>query len=276
MASMQNYHLADSRLGRSISFQPSLASSFRIAAGGTGYGYGHGHGNFTGTSNDDLAIPRLLRSVLKQEGIEFENDFYWLSKFQQERARCPEAMERSLSNIIRQGHSQYPGQGHSQYQGQGQSPGGQCSPSYMTDTYQGGSTLGGLGLGLGLGFGSAVLGAMDSSTMNFSPKASASSVYHLPSVPFTQAPVSASVTAGRQIYTSNSAHPALLSTDTQQQQRPARQLNDQNHDQQYGDNGDHYHRQLQGVTPPSLSASPYIGTSDSAAAAEGIGEEASV
>jgi len=45
-------------------------------------------------------VPSVLRSVLKQENIDFENDFYWLSKFQQERRHNPEEMEQSLQRSM--------------------------------------------------------------------------------------------------------------------------------------------------------------------------------
>jgi hypothetical protein len=38
----------------------------------------------------------VLLSVLRQENIDYENDFYWLNKFQKERMRDPSKLERSL------------------------------------------------------------------------------------------------------------------------------------------------------------------------------------
>lgn len=42
-------------------------------------------------------LPSVLRSILKQENIDYENDFYWLNRFQQERKSLgPTEMEKSL------------------------------------------------------------------------------------------------------------------------------------------------------------------------------------
>lgn len=42
------------------------------------------------------AMPSVLRSILRQENIDYENDFYWLNKFQKERVKNPEELEKSL------------------------------------------------------------------------------------------------------------------------------------------------------------------------------------
>mmetsp|Transcript_32453 Transcript_32453/g.71428 ORF Transcript_32453/g.71428 Transcript_32453/m.71428 type:complete len:241 (+) Transcript_32453:96-818(+) len=41
-------------------------------------------------------LPSVLRSILRQENIDYENDFYWLTKFQDEHQRDPAQLERSL------------------------------------------------------------------------------------------------------------------------------------------------------------------------------------
>lgn len=53
-----------------------------------------------GLSGGQGQASALLRSVLRQENIDFENDFYWLTQFRQERARDPTAMERSLQHSM--------------------------------------------------------------------------------------------------------------------------------------------------------------------------------
>jgi hypothetical protein len=52
-------------------------------------------------------VPSLLRSILNQENIDYENDFYWLNRFHVEKNRDPIGLEQSLL------HSQYnPGIGN--------------------------------------------------------------------------------------------------------------------------------------------------------------------
>lgn len=52
------------------------------------------------SDGDALNLPSILRSILKQENIDYENDFYWMTRFQQERAVDPVSMERSLSQSM--------------------------------------------------------------------------------------------------------------------------------------------------------------------------------
>jgi hypothetical protein len=119
-------------------FDQSAAATLRFDANSASFRHG---------------MPSILRSVLKQEGIEYENDFYWMSRFNQERARCPEALERSLCHSLQ--HSLQLRNGpHSVRMAQ--------STGLPDDD----STL-------GLGFGSNVLNALESSNFTFaSPRAS--------------------------------------------------------------------------------------------------------
>jgi len=41
-------------------------------------------------------MPSVLLSILKQENIDYENDFYWMAQFQAERRRDPAGLERSI------------------------------------------------------------------------------------------------------------------------------------------------------------------------------------
>lgn len=41
-------------------------------------------------------IPSVLLSILRQENIDYENDFYWLTQFHAEKLRNPAALEKSL------------------------------------------------------------------------------------------------------------------------------------------------------------------------------------
>lgn len=41
-------------------------------------------------------LPDVLRSVLREQNIDFHNDFYWLNRYHAERQRNPEEMDRSL------------------------------------------------------------------------------------------------------------------------------------------------------------------------------------
>jgi len=43
-------------------------------------------------------IPAALRSVLQHENIDYENDFYWMSKFKRDRLTDPVGLERSCVN----------------------------------------------------------------------------------------------------------------------------------------------------------------------------------
>jgi hypothetical protein len=47
-------------------------------------------------------LPSVLMSILKQENIDFENDFYWLNKFQQEKHRN---VSNSLGNSLLEPHN---------------------------------------------------------------------------------------------------------------------------------------------------------------------------
>lgn len=52
-------------------------------------------------SRDDL--PSVLLSILRQENIDYENDFYWMAQFHAERRRDPAAVERSILDASRMG-----------------------------------------------------------------------------------------------------------------------------------------------------------------------------
>jgi hypothetical protein len=45
-------------------------------------------------------IPSILRSIMKQENIDYENDFYWQNKFRQERRKNPVFLEKSLRSSL--------------------------------------------------------------------------------------------------------------------------------------------------------------------------------
>jgi hypothetical protein len=65
------------------------------------------------TRND---MPSILRSILKQENIDYQNDFYWMNRFQQDKMRDPEQFEKSMSqstSILRKNNNAYA----SSYQG---------------------------------------------------------------------------------------------------------------------------------------------------------------
>jgi hypothetical protein len=52
-------------------------------------------------SRDDL--PSVLLSILKQENIDYENDFYWMAQFHAERRRDPAGVEKSILDSSRTG-----------------------------------------------------------------------------------------------------------------------------------------------------------------------------
>ena len=61
-------------------------------------------------------MPSILRSILKQENIDYQNDFYWMNRFQQDKMRDPEQFEKSMSqstSILRKNNNVYA----SSYQG---------------------------------------------------------------------------------------------------------------------------------------------------------------
>jgi hypothetical protein len=61
-------------------------------------------------------MPSILRSILKQENIDYQNDFYWMNRFQQDKMRDPEHFEKSMSqstSILRKNNNTYA----SSYQG---------------------------------------------------------------------------------------------------------------------------------------------------------------
>jgi autophagy-related protein 9 len=58
---------------------------------------GHIRPDATTATSRNNNLPSVLRSILKQENIDYENDFYWLNRFQQERKSLgPSEMEKSL------------------------------------------------------------------------------------------------------------------------------------------------------------------------------------
>lgn len=72
-----------------VSTSPRGQQSSRLDIHSTNYSSGN-----SSTGRRDL--PGVLRSILKKENIDYENDFYWLTKFQHEKKRNPAALERSL------------------------------------------------------------------------------------------------------------------------------------------------------------------------------------
>ena len=55
-------------------------------------------------------MPAILRSILKQENIDYQNDFYWMNRFQQERMRDPETFEKSMeqsTSLLRKHDNNY-------------------------------------------------------------------------------------------------------------------------------------------------------------------------
>mmetsp|Transcript_9901 Transcript_9901/g.16301 ORF Transcript_9901/g.16301 Transcript_9901/m.16301 type:complete len:1086 (-) Transcript_9901:92-3349(-) len=44
-------------------------------------------------------LPSVLRSILRQENIDYENDFYWMTKFNGERQRDASTLEKSLLSL---------------------------------------------------------------------------------------------------------------------------------------------------------------------------------
>lgn len=49
---------------------------------------------------DAASVPSLLRSILNQENIDYQNDFYWMQRFRLERERDPRALEHSLAQSL--------------------------------------------------------------------------------------------------------------------------------------------------------------------------------
>jgi hypothetical protein len=45
-------------------------------------------------------MPSILRSILKEENIDYQNDFYWMNRFKEERMRDPENFDRSLNQSM--------------------------------------------------------------------------------------------------------------------------------------------------------------------------------
>lgn len=56
--------------------------------------------NISQSVGDINTVSSLLRSILKQENIDYENDFYWMQQFQKERERDPGAFEQSLAQSM--------------------------------------------------------------------------------------------------------------------------------------------------------------------------------
>jgi hypothetical protein len=45
-------------------------------------------------------MPSILRSILKEENIDYQNDFYWMNRFKEERMKDPENFDKSLNQSI--------------------------------------------------------------------------------------------------------------------------------------------------------------------------------
>lgn len=52
------------------------------------------HLNFNNTSASEL--PQILLSVLREQNIDYQNDFYWLARFHAEKQRQPRELEQSM------------------------------------------------------------------------------------------------------------------------------------------------------------------------------------
>lgn len=65
------------------SFQPDLFASTIPSMGGGGLA-------------DSADLPDVLRSVLREQNIDFRNDFYWLNRFHSDSRRNPVELEKSL------------------------------------------------------------------------------------------------------------------------------------------------------------------------------------
>ena len=77
--------LERSLLDRSISVPPGPGTSIR------------GDSFLSGDrKHDPGTLPSVLMSIMKQENIDYQNDFYWLTKFQQQRQQDPPVFESSL------------------------------------------------------------------------------------------------------------------------------------------------------------------------------------
>ena len=90
-------------------------------------------------------VPSLLRSILNQENIDYENDFYWMQQFRLEKERDPRALEQSLAQSML--YSQTSLNPHSLIQryGNGSNNRNSFPPSRRANPYD--SRLGGLASG---------------------------------------------------------------------------------------------------------------------------------
>ena len=61
-----------------------------------GFGAGFSATRTVERVNSRNDMPAILRSILKQENIDYQNDFYWMNRFQQERMRDPDTFEKSM------------------------------------------------------------------------------------------------------------------------------------------------------------------------------------
>ena len=50
--------------------------------------------------NNRQDMPSILRSILKQENIDYQNDFYWMNRFQEDKMKDPTNFENSLSQSM--------------------------------------------------------------------------------------------------------------------------------------------------------------------------------
>lgn len=55
----------------------------------------HAEGNRINSANE---IPAALRSILRNENIDYENDFYWMARFKRDRLTDPAGLEKSCFN----------------------------------------------------------------------------------------------------------------------------------------------------------------------------------
>lgn len=96
-------HLRQNR-SRSLLYDSVAATS---VAGGGSHMYASSVDGF-GSGGD---MPSVLMSVLRAENIDYENDFYWLNKFNHERRHRPQSLEQSMQKQMQRQHQQSLGGG---------------------------------------------------------------------------------------------------------------------------------------------------------------------
>ena len=86
-----------------LSYYKSTSSSYNRA--GPGLGPMNPFGERSVSFSPDRAptrqdMPSILRSILKQENIDYQNDFYWMNRFQEDKMKDPLNFERALGQSI--------------------------------------------------------------------------------------------------------------------------------------------------------------------------------